>query len=222
MSSHIAHAAARGERIPLLPSRLLKALFPMEGTVNATHAFAIFLYHFSRVQLGIHHNRVQRSVSGQGLDHVHWSVAVEMFGSEDAAAVVRDDDKRRTVRSPQSTFDGHCLDAAPDCLDPKGARVPYALQQIRRTRARLSLPMVPVITRRYRLSSVKAFDVANGFGEHTSETIPDGHDTGTVIFGRLHVKHIIEPPVRHAVFEDAERSEFAGFLDSQTTLYQDL
>jgi hypothetical protein len=123
-----------------------------------------------------------------------------MFGSEDAAAVVRDDDKRRTVRSPQSTFDGHCLDAAPDRLDPKGARVPYALQQIRRTRARLSLPMVPVITRRYRLSSVKAFDVANDFGEHTSETIPDGHDTGTVIFGRLHVKHIIEPPVRHAAF----------------------
>jgi hypothetical protein len=82
--------------------------------------------------------------------------------------------------------------------------------------------MVPVITRRYRFSSVKAFHGPKDFGEHTSETIPNGHDTGTVIFGRLHVKHIIEPPVRHAAFEDVERSEFAGFLDSQTTLYQDL
>src|ERR1700730_1317604 len=46
MSSHIAHAATRGERVPLLS--LLKALLPMEGTVHATHGFTVFLDHFSR------------------------------------------------------------------------------------------------------------------------------------------------------------------------------
>ena len=82
--------------------------------------------------------------------------------------------------------------------------------------------MVPVVTRRYRLSSVEAFDVANDFGEHTSKTIPDGHDAGSVIFGRLHVKHVIEPPIRHAAFKDVERSELAGFFDSKTALHEQL
>ena len=120
MSSHVAHAAARGERIPLLPSRLLKALFPMEGTVHATHGFTVFLDHFSRIQLRVHHDGIYRGVSEKGLDHVYWSVVVQMFGSEDATAVVRDDDKRRTIRSPQAAFDRQRLYAATDCLDPKG------------------------------------------------------------------------------------------------------
>jgi hypothetical protein len=66
MSSHIAHAAASGERIPLWPSGLLKALFSMEGTAYAVHGFAIFLDHFPRIQLGVHQDRVHRSLSEKG------------------------------------------------------------------------------------------------------------------------------------------------------------
>jgi hypothetical protein len=77
----------------------------MEGTVNAPHGFAVFLDHFSRVKLGVHHNRVHRGMSEERLDYVYGSVVVQMLGGEDSTTVVRDDNKRRTIRSLQAALD---------------------------------------------------------------------------------------------------------------------
>lgn len=105
MRSHVTHAATCCESFPFFASRYFEAFFSMEGVVNAKHGFSVFLDHFSRVEFRVHHDRVHRGMSEKSLDYVYRSVVVEMFGSEDTTAVMRNHDQWRAVRSPQTAFD---------------------------------------------------------------------------------------------------------------------
>src|SRR6266403_1155404 len=57
------------------------------------------------IELGVDHHGVERSVSEQGLDDVDGGVVVQVFGGEDAPAVVRQQDQRRAIGTTRSCTD---------------------------------------------------------------------------------------------------------------------
>ena len=76
----------------------------------------------------------------QRLNNVHGRVVVQMFGCKDAPAIVRQQHERRTVRAAGFCGDRDLADAAANGLNASSAGMANALDQVRRWRARPSVP----------------------------------------------------------------------------------
>ena len=81
------------------------------GVVKAADSLAVLLNQLAWIQLGIDHDGVDRSMSEEGLDHVDWSVVVQMFGCKDAPAIMWQQDKRRTIGLACASGNGDGPDA---------------------------------------------------------------------------------------------------------------
>ena len=94
VSAHVPEVAVRRERSPLLRSWVLEAICAIVGVVKSADRLAILLDKLAWIQLGVDHDGVERSMSEECLDHVDWSVVVQVFGGKDTPAIMWQQDQR--------------------------------------------------------------------------------------------------------------------------------
>src|SRR6266851_8712640 len=145
-----------------------------------------------------------------------------MFRREDAAAVVGQEHERAVVRSARARRDRDSAQAGTNRLNAERTGILGTLQQIRGTWPRLTFVMVPMIAGRYGLCAIEALHVADDFGDHAAEAVADRDDARAIKLRRLDVKQVVDPTVRELAFEDIERREFAGLLDAEAALHEQL
>jgi hypothetical protein len=91
--SHVPKVAAGRKRGPLLSGGVLEAIRAVVGVVKAAHSLAILLDKLARIQLGVDHDGVDRSMSEESLNYVDWSVVVQVFRGKDTPAIMRQQDQ---------------------------------------------------------------------------------------------------------------------------------
>jgi hypothetical protein len=91
--AHVAQVAVSRERCPFHGGGVLEDICPIVCVVKAADSLAILLNKLTGVQLGVDHDGVDRSMSEEGLDHVDWSVVVQVFGGEDTPAIMWQQDQ---------------------------------------------------------------------------------------------------------------------------------
>ena len=97
MCAHIPHAAANRKGRPFLSRWVAQALVAMKSNIKTAHRLSILLDHGLRIELGVDHHRVDRSVAEKRLDHMNRRIVVEMLGSKYAAAIVWMQAERRAI-----------------------------------------------------------------------------------------------------------------------------
>ena len=93
VSPHVSEVAAGRERCPLLGGGVLDAICAIVGVVKAAHSLAILLDKLARIQLGVDHDGVDRSMSEESLNYVDWCVVVQVFGGKDTSAIMWQQDQ---------------------------------------------------------------------------------------------------------------------------------
>jgi hypothetical protein len=97
-----------------------------------------------------------------------------------------------------------------------------ALQQVRRARARETFVVVPMIAGWHGVCAIEALHMADDLGDDASETIADGNNARAIEFRRLDVEQVVHAAVSELAFEDIERRQFAGLLDAEAALHEQL
>ena len=116
MCSHIAQVATGRKGCPLFLRWNLQAFLAIMRVEEAPDGLAILLNERSRIELGIDHHCVERCVTEEGLNNVHGRVVIQMFGGENAPAIVRQQRERRAVRALSSGADRKAANAIADGL----------------------------------------------------------------------------------------------------------
>ena len=75
------------------------------SVVEATYGLAVLFDQLAGIELGVNHHGVERSVSEQRLDDMDGRVVVQVFGGEDAPAVVRQQDQRGAIGATRTCTD---------------------------------------------------------------------------------------------------------------------
>jgi len=162
--AHITQVAVCREDSPFLCSRVFQTVFSVISVIETAHGLAILLDELTGVELGVDHHGVGRGVTEQRLNNVHGRVVVQMFGCEDAPAIVGQQHESRAIRAAGFRSDRDLADAGANGLNASSAGMANALDQIRCWRARTLLQQVPMIANRDRLAVVEAFYVSDDLG----------------------------------------------------------
>src|ERR1700730_12568577 len=157
--SHIAQVATGGKGSPLFGGRVLEPVVTIVRVVETVHGLAILFDELAGIELGVDHHGVERSVSEQGLDHVDGGVVVQVFGGEDAPAVVRQQDQRRAIGTTRSCTDRDRLDACADRLESWCAGMPDGLDEIGCGWPWHLLRQVPVVADGHMTGAMKSLDM---------------------------------------------------------------
>ena len=188
MCSHIAQVATGRKGCPLFLRWNLQAFLAIMRVEEAPDGLAILLNERSRIELGIDHHCVERCVTEEGLNNVHGRVVIQMFGGENAPAIVRQQHERRAVRALSSGADRKAANAIADGLNPRGAGMSDALEKIGCWRAGTLLVKIPVIADRNCRAVVEPLHMANDLGQDSTKPIANRNNASAIELRWLNVK----------------------------------
>jgi hypothetical protein len=60
----------------------------MNGSIDPVQSFPVLIDQVRWIQFGIDHDRVEGGMAQKRLDHMHWSIVVEVFRGQDPATIM--------------------------------------------------------------------------------------------------------------------------------------